>query len=159
MSASMSDEHESEVLGGLPHRRPHRRSDKRGARPAGPSPEATGTASTAARAAKPAAARKTKPPAARATKPAPVPASEPPPPEVAAASRPAAMTGKAGPARLRQPAQPEGTPTSPPRRRPAPATGADILGTAVQAAAELAEIGLSASARAIRSAVSKLPRP
>jgi hypothetical protein len=40
-----------------------------------------------------------------------------------------------------------------------PATGADILGTAVQAAAELAEIGLSASARALRGAISRLPRP
>jgi hypothetical protein len=40
-----------------------------------------------------------------------------------------------------------------------PATGADILGTAVQAAAELAEIGLSASARALRGAIARLPRP
>jgi hypothetical protein len=40
-----------------------------------------------------------------------------------------------------------------------PASGTDILGTAVQAAAELAEIGLSVSARAIRGAVSRLPRP
>jgi hypothetical protein len=43
-------------------------------------------------------------------------------------------------------------------RRPLPA-GANVLGTAVQAAAELAEIGLSASARALRSALSRLPRP
>jgi hypothetical protein len=34
-----------------------------------------------------------------------------------------------------------------------------VIGTAVQAAAELAEIGLSMSARAIRRAVSRLPRP
>jgi hypothetical protein len=40
-----------------------------------------------------------------------------------------------------------------------PATGADILGTAVHAVAELAEIGLSVSARALRSALSRLPRP
>jgi hypothetical protein len=40
-----------------------------------------------------------------------------------------------------------------------PATATDILGTAVQAAAELAEIGLSVSARALRNALSRLPRP
>jgi hypothetical protein len=38
-------------------------------------------------------------------------------------------------------------------------TGADILLTAVHAVAELAEIGLSASARAMRNAVARLPRP
>jgi hypothetical protein len=61
------------------------------------------------------------------------------------------------PTRLRQPAQPGGTPTA--HRKPVPSTGADVLGTAVQAAAELAEIGLSVSARALRRAVSRLPRP
>ncbi len=40
-----------------------------------------------------------------------------------------------------------------------PAAGAHILGTAVQATAELAEIGLSLSARALRGALSRLPRP
>jgi hypothetical protein len=34
-----------------------------------------------------------------------------------------------------------------------------VLETAVQAAAELAEIGLHAGARALRRAVSRLPRP
>jgi hypothetical protein len=34
-----------------------------------------------------------------------------------------------------------------------------VLGTAVQAAAELAEIGISATARALRGAVGRLPRP
>jgi hypothetical protein len=45
-------------------------------------------------------------------------------------------------------------------RRPHPETpsGPDILDTAVQAAAELAEIGLTVSARAIRRAVARLPR-
>ena len=43
-------------------------------------------------------------------------------------------------------------------RKPLP-TGANVLGTAVQAAAELAEIGLSVSARALRGALSRLPRP
>ena len=62
--------------------------------------------------------------------------------------------------RLRQPAQPAGTPAGPraPRRALAP-TGTELVGTAVQAAAELAEMGLSISARAIRRAVPRLPRP
>ncbi len=40
-----------------------------------------------------------------------------------------------------------------------PPRGAELVGTAVQAAAELAEIGLSATARAIREALARLPRP
>jgi hypothetical protein len=46
-----------------------------------------------------------------------------------------------------------------PRRRPAQAGGRHILGTAAQAAAELAEIGLSVSARVLRGVVDRLPRP
>jgi hypothetical protein len=61
--------------------------------------------------------------------------------------------------RLRQPAQPAGTPPPPSSRGSVPSTRADILGTAVHAAAELAEIGLSAGARALRNAVARLPRP
>lgn len=122
----MSDEPKSEVLSGLPRRRPHRRSEKRDA-PQG---------------------RR----AAASNQPAqPEPAqSEPARPE---------------PARLRQPAQPEGTPAAPRASEPAQARsfssadGAEILGTAVQAAAELAEIAMSAGARALRNAVSRLPRP
>ena len=40
-----------------------------------------------------------------------------------------------------------------------PPRGKEIVGTMVQAAAELAEIGLSVSARAIKEAVARLPRP
>jgi hypothetical protein len=68
-----------------------------------------------------------------------------------------ATTPKAS--RLRQPAQPAGTPPGPRTRRPAPPNGSDVLGTVVQAAAELAEIGLTVGARAIRGAVARLPRP
>jgi len=45
---------------------------------------------------------------------------------------------------------------APPRPEPEPH---GPLETAVQAAAELAEIGLHAGARALRRAVSRLPRP
>ncbi|MDE3133481.1 MAG: hypothetical protein KGL15_05405 [Acidobacteriota bacterium] len=37
--------------------------------------------------------------------------------------------------------------------------GAEIAGTVVRATAELAEIGLTLAARALRSALSRLPRP
>jgi hypothetical protein len=68
-------------------------------------------------------------------------------------------TRKPASERLRQPAQPAGAPPAPHGRKPPPPTRTDILTTAVQAAAELAEIGLSASARALRGALSRLPRP
>ena len=54
------------------------------------------------------------------------------------------------------PAKP--TVAAPPAVAPADAPHG-VLETAVQAAAELAEIGLHASARALRRAVSRLPRP
>jgi hypothetical protein len=72
---------------------------------------------------------------------------------------------------LRQPAQPAGTPDAPPTRKPSDdplppepsgsrlPSGTELVGTAVQAAAELAEIGISLTARALRRTVSRLPRP
>ncbi len=61
---------------------------------------------------------------------------------------------------LRQPAQPGGTPPAPSHRGSRErSTSRDIIGVAAQAAAELAEIGLSVSARALRNAVGRLPRP
>jgi hypothetical protein len=67
---------------------------------------------------------------------------------------------------LRQPAQPPGFPPAPrdpaaaPRElKPDTPSSRDVLGTAAQAAAELAEIGLSMTARALRNAVARLPHP
>jgi hypothetical protein len=37
--------------------------------------------------------------------------------------------------------------------------GADLIGTAVQAAGELAQIGIAAGGRALKSAFERLPRP
>lgn len=126
----MSEQPPSDVLGALPRTRPHRRSDKR---------KSAAAATPKTTAAKRPATTKAK---ARAKAPeAPVRAVRRPRPE-----------------RLRQPAQPEGTPDAHRSKKP-PANGIDLVGTAVQAAAELAEIGISMSARAIRTAVSRLPRP
>jgi hypothetical protein len=92
-------------------------------------------------------------------KPAQRAASAPPADEPPRAPRTPRSRPKPRAERLRQPPQPAGTPPTPRSRKPVPATGADIIGTAVQAAAELAEIGLTVSARALRNAVARLPKP
>jgi len=155
----MSDETRSDVLGSLPHSRPHRRSEKRASRPANgevtesTEPErvrnvASGSSGKTERSGSRAKARE---PGTKArAKAAPTARSQRAEPR---RSEPART------ARLAQPAQPTGTPTGKRRSQPTSQGGHDILGTAVQAAAELAEIGLSVGARAIRRAVSRLPRP
>ena len=137
--ASMTGERPPEVLSSLPRTRPHRRSQKRPARPADPTPAAAKPGAAKPGAAKPRAAK----PSTAARKPS--------------ATKPSTAAKK--PAPLRQPAQPEGTPPGHRARRPAPSRGSDVVGTAVRAAAELAELGLTVGARAIRGAVARLPRP
>jgi hypothetical protein len=122
----VSEEKPSEILGGLPNRRPQRRSEKR----SGGSPAPNGRSAGDRK--RPAGASKAKQPNARR---------------------------RARPEPLRQPKQPAGTPPKPPSRRPAPPSGPQIITTVVQAAGELVEIGLSASARTVRDALSRLPRP
>ncbi|MBV9944327.1 MAG: hypothetical protein JO262_19515 [Solirubrobacterales bacterium] len=122
----MSDQPPPDVLGGLPRRRPQRRSDKR-ASPATPG----GVPAT---------------PRARTAPPKP-------PSRTAAAGRKQAPEKRepAPPGRKRAPAKRE---PAPPERKPE-----HILGTAAQAAAELAEIGFAVGVRALRDAVARLPRP
>ena len=160
----------SSVMGALPNSRPHRRSEKRktaapkaaGARPAGPKAAAPKTA--APKAVAPKAAAAARPKAAPAAGPK-APAAEPKP--AGGPKRSAAGVKAAGSRPLRQPPQPRGLPQQPktsrpkvaePAERPAPPRR-ELLATAVQAAAELTEMGLSAGARALREAVSRLPRP
>ncbi|MBV9465954.1 MAG: hypothetical protein JO206_03475 [Solirubrobacterales bacterium] len=61
------------------------------------------------------------------------------------------------------PARSASTPAAATPRRTQPGSAdqppGGTLGTAVQVAAELAEIGLAISARAVRGALSRLPRP
>ena len=168
----MSEERPSEVLGALPRTRPHRRSGKRAGRPA-ETPEAVLEATPdvkargQVRAVRGRAGTKSEPESRprssagqrqpdkpRADKPLAERPREKPRAVTAARDR-GAYKGE----RLRQPPQPAGTPSMPRPRKPVPASGAEILGTAVQAAAELAEIGLSVGARALRNAAARLPRP
>jgi hypothetical protein len=158
----MSDDPKPGVIGSLPRTRPHRRSSKRAA-PAGAPPVDTQAQQPAVvkAAAAPKTAREAKPATVRAAKPATVRAAKPAtarPGKPAAAKRAPAKPGiaKAKPA----PAQPgaasrAATPAPPPPREPSPG----VLETAVQAAAELTEIGLRAGARALRRVASRLPRP
>jgi hypothetical protein len=63
------------------------------------------------------------------------------------------------PTRLAQPAQPRGVPRSNQGARPEPSTEFPVLRTAVQAAAELTEIGATLSAKALRRVLGRFPRP
>jgi hypothetical protein len=127
-----SDEREGgEVLKSLPARRPQRPSARRKA----PARKATARQRPAAAARKPAAAQR-KPAAA---------AKKPPPTRRPAAVKPSAATRAA---------------TSTPGQRPAhPPEGIELVGTAIQAAAELAQLGLTLGTKALRGAVARIPRP
>ena len=137
----MSDETPSEILGSLPRTRPHRRSGKRG----GPADGAGGPGA------------ESEPTAGKAS------AAAPSRPKTASRARPKAHRRapqrRARPEPLRQPKQPAGTPPPPGPRRPIPPSGTELLSTLVQATGELAEIGLSLGARAVRNAIGRLPRP
>jgi hypothetical protein len=145
----MNDQRPTDLLSSLPRTRPHRRSDKRGAEPSG----RNASAST-----EPAGAE-TKPAAASKPAATPIPKPKPKPARTRATARKTAR-GSAD-TRMRQPAQPRGIPSArrAAKRKPAPTTGAELVGTAVQAVGELAEIGVALGARALRNALGRLPRP
>ena len=86
-------------------------------------------------------------------------------------ARGATATAKA-PAKPKATAKPKAEPASPPRRasKVPPAgyatptdddvpRGADLVGTAVKAVGELAQIGVAAGGRALKGALQRLPRP
>jgi hypothetical protein len=118
-----------------------RRSDKRGARPA------TSAAAAAATGANPvAAAPKARPSSAKPR---------------AKAKLPAAASVKAAPKTApRRTIPPAGyaSPTSHPDADQPPAS-ADLIGTAVQAAGELAQIGFAVGRQALQSMLDRLPKP
>lgn len=134
----MSDEPIEGVMGSLPRTRPHRRSTKRG-----PVTEPIPAAKAKTSGARGAAGSAGAPVRSLQSATAPRAASD--------RSRKPGATSQAHRTTAR--------PKRPPRSAPPAAEPAGALGTAVQAAAELTEIGLKASARALRGALSRLPRP
>jgi hypothetical protein len=124
------DEPPPDVLSSLPRTRPQRRSAKRDAAKAAPR--------------KPATAKKAQPTTAKG-KPAPK----------AARARKPAGTGASGRA---APMPAAGfAPPRDPDARPAP-SGVELVGTAIQAAGELAQIGLAVGGQALKSALGRLGR-
>jgi hypothetical protein len=131
MASSDPPSGERDVFSGLPNARPQRRSAKRDRGGAEAKPPKAGG--------KTRAAAKKAPPQARA----------------AAGSRPSAARPKAA-APKAPPVPPAGYATPTDDDRP---HGADLVGTAVQAAGELAQIGIAFGGRALKSAIQRLPRP
>ncbi|HVL31259.1 MAG TPA: hypothetical protein VM299_03430 [Solirubrobacteraceae bacterium] len=118
-----------EVLTSLPRSRPARRSDKRARRPA-PDRPAGGA------------------PAAAAT-----PRASAPP---KAAPKAASRRPRTAPRRSIPPA---GYAAPPPDAHDGPPRPPDLVGTAVQAAGELARIGFAVGRQTLRSVLDRLPRP
>jgi hypothetical protein len=140
-----------EVLTSLPRTRPVRRSAKRGERPNGAS---AATSKPKQRAAD----------GAKGRKPAAKPRATAQPKATARAARPAASAGaratgqgsrsaprrKVPPAGYATPSNADGDQHSP---------SADLIGTAVQAAGELAQIGFAVGRQALQSMLERLPKP
>jgi hypothetical protein len=140
-----------EVLTSLPRSRPVRRSAKRAARPASAAaaaPKAEAAASPGSKAGKPSKAAAAKP-KSRAKAQAKATAAEP---KVA----PTGATA-GGPPRKIPPAG-YASPSSRAEADHAPGS-ADIVGNAVQAATELAQIGFAVGRQALQSMIDRLPKP
>ena len=127
-----------DVMSSLPRTRPQRPSRRRASGQAGDN-KAKPTASAAAKPAATKASRARAKPSAKARRAA---SARPKPQGV----RPSAATQAA-------------SSPPPPKRPPSPPTGTDLVGTAVQAAGELAQLGLTLGTRALRDAVKRIPRP
>jgi hypothetical protein len=158
--AHVADRQDSdrEVLTSLPRSRPVRRSAKRGARPGAPAaarPKATSAAADAPKGRRPAAKpRATAQPktTARATRPASRATA-------AGANKAQTTAGKAHSTRSTTPRRtipPAGYASASQSERSA---SADLVGTAVQAAGELAQIGFAIGRQTLQSMIDRLPKP
>jgi hypothetical protein len=148
-----------DVLTGLPATRPQRRSARRDGAGGRPTPAAADQAAApGAAASKPAAPRKARAAAATPSKAAPRKAAaratraRQAGPKVAAV-RPAAARSQAD--RRKNPKVPPAGYATP---RPQQGSGDDLLTGAVHAVGELAGLGLAIGERALRGALSRLPR-
>ena len=158
------------MLTSLPRSRPVRRSAKRGdrpdpqnganasprraaAKPRGAKATTTGAAkATSARAAK-ATAGGAKPHSARAARPKPKPKPKPKP----RVARTTAERARVEPKRKVPPAG-YAAPTSRPKE-PASSGAADLISTTIQAAGELAQIGMTVGRQTLQSMFDRLPKP
>ena len=129
----------------LPRTRPQRRSARR----------ASAAVTEPAAEAKPAAAK----PAAKAkpaTRAKAAPKRAPGTPKATAAAKPRSGVRASKPGAAGLPPRGYATPTPEPE---APPSGVALVTTAIQAAGELAQIGVAVAGQAAKSALSKLPRP
>jgi hypothetical protein len=151
-----------DVLTSLPRTRPTRRSAKRGGTAAEPAEAAPKAApSKAAPAKAKAAPAKTKADAAPArAKAAPRPKAAAPKPKAAAPPKPKAARKPRAQARPATPPPPPAGWAAPRvERRDGRPGGGELIGTAVQAVGELAQIGITFGGQALKQALSRLPRP
>ena len=136
------------VLGSLPATRATRIGGERGAK-----------ARTKPKAAKPKATAAAKPKTAAKPRAVPSPKAAP-----KATPKPAPTTAtKPRPVRAGAPSLAESTkrprPAEPPERGASPPSGTELVTTAIQAAGELAQIGLTVGGQVLKRAVGKLPKP
>jgi hypothetical protein len=148
---------DASVLGNLSATRPTRLGgDRRAATTA--SAAKTSAASTPKAPAKPKAARKPKAAAKPKTAAQPKSAAQP---KAAKTSAPKAAEAKAAKLRKPAPAPPAGwqVPDQDGRRQGGPPSGTDIVTTAVQAAGELAQLGVTIGGQLLKRAAGRIPRP
>lgn len=157
------DQGGGEVLRSLPATRPQRRSARRDR--AAKAPAATPKSAAAPKGSFPKSAETAKPSAASA-RAAAKPARKRAAAGAAAAKRPSGGAKRAGAkptgARLKgvRPSEATRAASSTPGERPAnPPEGIELVGTAIQAAGELAQLGMSLGTKALRGAVRRIPRP
>ncbi|HET9315903.1 MAG TPA: hypothetical protein VFQ51_09955 [Vicinamibacteria bacterium] len=173
--SSSSANGDRDVFGSLPNTRPQRRSarrDRAKAKPAAAKAKPAARARPAAQAkagigAKPDAAAEAKPaarskPAAGAKAAARAKPSAAAQAKAGARAKPAAQAkpaAKAAPPRATEAQIPPAGYATPRGGDDGVPHGAELVTTAVQAAGELAQIGLAAGGRALKSALGRLPRP
>jgi hypothetical protein len=140
---------EESVLGSLPATRQPRFGRERSTTGAG------GTSTATKAKPKRAAKAKPKPRAAAKPKPRAAAADRPPSPDPPQGPRPvrAGAPSLAASTRRARAAEP------PPESTTSPPSGTELVTTAIQAAGELAQIGLAVGGQVLRRAVEKLPKP
>jgi len=134
---------EESILGSLPATRPTRFGRDRAKASGG------GTATATKAKPKPKAAAKSR------TRPKPKAAPRAVKPDAAHGPRPV----RAGSPSLAEPTRRARTAEPPPQPTTSPPSGTELVTTAIQAAGELAQIGLAVGGQVLRRAVDKLPKP